>query len=182
MFAVCSERDALATSHKRRVPILLKISPDLSRSAIQDIVSVVEATRVDGIIATNTSVSRGGLQSADARQEGGLSGVPLFPLAIDVVRTISLLTERRLPIIGIGGIFSGAEAYEMVKAGASLVQIHTGLVYRGPALVQRMKRELVELLRQDGFTSIGQAVGISAMGTAPATENRTPEPVAQTTA
>jgi dihydroorotate dehydrogenase len=162
MSTVCLERDALAKAHRRRVPILLKIAPDLSSSAINDIVDVVRNLKIDGIIATNTTVTRGNLSSPQASAEGGLSGRPLFPLALDIVRTLSTVTNKQVPIVGVGGIFSGEDAYDMIKAGASLVQIHTGLVYRGPGMVKKIKQELIELLERDGFASVSQAVGISA--------------------
>jgi dihydroorotate dehydrogenase len=136
-------RDRLARSHRRRVPLAIKIAPDLDDEEIAAIARALLEHGIDGAIATNTTVSRKGVEGLKhADEAGGLSGAPLRPLATKVVRRLAAALAGRLPIIGVGGILSGADAREKLDAGASLVQVYTGLVYRGPALV----RELVESL------------------------------------
>ncbi|WP_240932956.1 quinone-dependent dihydroorotate dehydrogenase [Pelagibius litoralis] len=141
-------------------PLLLKIAPDLTEEDKQDIAAVCLAQGVSGIIATNTTIQRPASLKAAARDEaGGLSGRPLFAPSTAVLADLYRLTEGRLPLIGVGGITSGADAYRKIRAGASLVQLYTALIYRGPALVWRIKRELAGLLREDGFETLAAAVG-----------------------
>lgn len=141
-------------------PLLLKIAPDLTPEDRQDVAQVALASGIDGLIIGNTTVTRPpGLRSLHARESGGLSGRPLFALATEVLGDMYRLTAGRLPLIGVGGIASGADAYAKIRAGASLVQLYTALVYQGPGLVARLKRELADLLRADGYASIAAAVG-----------------------
>lgn len=144
-------------------PLLLKIAPDLTDAQLEGIAEVAGSAVLSGIIATNTTVSRAGLKTRPQELAqvgpGGLSGLPLRQRATEVIRYLYQRSGGSLPIIGSGGIFSAADAYEKIKAGASLVEIFTGLVYEGPGLVKKIKQGLVELLRTDGFTSIEQAVG-----------------------
>jgi len=141
-------------------PLLLKIAPDLTEEDKQDIAAVCLAAGVAGIIATNTTIERPDSLRGTARGEGGgLSGKPLFVPSTAVLSDLYRLTEGRLPLIGVGGIASGADAYRKIRAGASLVQLYTALIYQGPALVTRIKRELARLLRDDGFESLAAAVG-----------------------
>ncbi|HET7009240.1 MAG TPA: quinone-dependent dihydroorotate dehydrogenase [Anaerolineales bacterium] len=123
-------------------PILVKLAPDLTRSEMVEAVEVIEAAGMDGVIAGNTTLSREGLASPLAVEAGGLSGSPLFRQALAMVEQISRRTQGRLPIIGVGGILGGADARAMVDAGASLVQVYTGLVYRGPRLVGEILKAL----------------------------------------
>ena len=145
------------------VTILLKIAPDLTESQLDQIIQIVRESRLAGIIATNTTIGRDNLLTASNRIEaigsGGLSGKPLRQKATEVIRYIFRKTEGRIPIIGVGGIFSGRDAYEKIRAGASLVQVYTGLIYEGPGLVKKIKRELAALLARDGFVSVKDAVG-----------------------
>ena len=141
-------------------PLLLKIAPDLTEEDKADIAAVCLAAGVSGIIATNTTIAHPASLKAAARSEaGGLSGRPLFEPATAVLSDLYRLTEGKLPLIGVGGIASGADAYRKIRAGASLVQLYTALVYQGPALVTRIKTELARLLQEDGFSAVGQAVG-----------------------
>ena len=141
------------------VPVLVKISPDLSPVELADIAEVALATGIDGLIVSNTTVARpAGLTDAKRNEAGGLSGPPLFPLAVTALRELHRLTGGRIPLIGCGGVASGADAYDLIRAGASLVQIFTAFVYHGPAVVTRIKRELATLLRADGFSSVAEAV------------------------
>jgi dihydroorotate dehydrogenase len=141
-------------------PLLLKIAPDLSAEQLQDVAEVALETGIDGLIVSNTTISRPpGLKSLHRTEQGGLSGAPLFPLATSVLRDVYRLTEGRIPLVGVGGIGSGRDAYAKIRAGASLVQLYTALVYEGPGLIRRMKAELLECLRRDGFVTVAQAVG-----------------------
>ncbi len=141
-------------------PLLVKIAPDLTEEDKADIAAVALSLKISGLIATNTTIARPeGLKGAARDEAGGLSGRPLFAPATAVLRDLYRLTEGGIPLIGVGGIASGADAYSKIRAGASLVQLYTGLVYGGPALVPRIKSELARLLREDGFDSVTAAVG-----------------------
>ncbi|KAK7113860.1 dihydroorotate dehydrogenase (quinone), mitochondrial-like isoform X2 [Littorina saxatilis] len=157
---VVAERNKLRVEHKP--PLLVKIAPDLSDEDKADIAAAVirEKGGVDGLIVTNTTVERpNSLQSKQREETGGLSGKPLKDLATNTVRDMYKLTNGKVPIIGVGGISSGQDAYDKIKAGASLVQLYTALIYKGPPLVSKIKRELDQLLREDGYKSISEAVG-----------------------
>lgn len=133
---VKARRQKLQDSHSRNVAIALKIAPDLEDAHIRAIAELARKERIDGIVATNTTVSRAGVeQYADAFQAGGLSGAPLRERATRVVRILADCLQGELPVIGVGGILSGADAAEKMQAGASLVQLYSGLIYRGPRLV-----------------------------------------------
>lgn len=139
-------------------PLLLKIAPDLTEEDKADIAEVALETCIDGLIATNTTIERPpGLDGGN--ESGGLSGKPLFEPSTRVLSDMYRLTQGRLPLIGVGGISSGDDAYAKIRAGASLVQLYTALVYQGPGLVNRIKRRLVELLKADGFSNISEAIG-----------------------
>jgi dihydroorotate dehydrogenase len=141
-------------------PLLVKIAPDLTAEDKADIAAVALSLGISGLIATNTTIARpAGLKGAARSEAGGLSGRPLFGPSTAVLGDLYRLTEGKIPLIGVGGIASGADAYRKIRAGASLVQLYTGLVYGGPALVGRIKTELARLLREDGFASVSAAVG-----------------------
>jgi len=141
-------------------PLLLKIAPDLTPADARDVAQVALASGIDGLIVGNTTTSRpAGLRGRHARESGGLSGRPLFALSTELLREVYRLTEGRLPLIGVGGIASGADAYAKIRAGASLVQLYTALIYHGPGLVGRIKRDLAACLRADGFATVAAAVG-----------------------
>lgn len=128
-------------------PILLKIAPDLSNSQLDDIIAIVQETGIDGIIATNTTISRENLQTSTEKVSdignGGLSGLPVKERATEVIRYIHQKSNGQIPIIGVGGIFSAADALEKLAAGASLVQIYTGFVYEGPALIREINQAIL---------------------------------------
>lgn len=149
----------LRDSLPRRIPVFLKIAPDLTPQELSDIVSVATAARLDAIIATNTTLSREGLKSAHAGQAGGLSGAPLFEKSTRVLAQLSHLTGGALPLIGVGGIDSPETAYTKIRAGASAVQVYSALVYQGLSLADRIARGLDRLLERDGFANVAQAVG-----------------------
>lgn len=142
------------------VPLLVKIAPDAGDDDLDDIVGVCRDLRMDGIIVGNTTLSRPpALRSPRRTETGGLSGAPLMALSTDVLRRTAKRVEGQFPLVGCGGVGSGADAYAKIRAGASLVQLYSALVYEGPPLVRRIKDELAALLARDGFASIAQAVG-----------------------
>jgi dihydroorotate dehydrogenase len=142
------------------VPLLVKIAPDLTEDERRDIARVALDREIDGIVVANTTVARPpGLRSALAGEAGGLSGRPLFQPSTALLADMYRLTLGRLPLIGVGGVASAADAYAKIRAGASLVQLYTALVYAGPALIGEIKTGLAELLRRDGFAAVADAVG-----------------------
>jgi len=140
-------------------PIFLKVAPDLAPADIDAISRVAIERRVDALIVSNTTISRPPLASANAAEQGGLSGAPLAALALERLRDFARATGGAIPLISAGGIASGADAYARIKAGASLVQLYTALVYHGPLLARRIERELAALLQFDGHLAIGAAIG-----------------------
>ena len=144
------------------IPLLLKIAPDLDEQALDDIAAVVLAAGIDGVIATNTTIARPALRSAHAAETGGLSGAPLFAPSIAILKAMYARLGKRIALVGVGGIASGADAYEKIRAGASLVQLYTALVYQGPGLVARINHDLAVLLARDGFAGVADAVGADA--------------------
>lgn len=144
----------------RRVPLLLKIAPDLDEQACADIAETVLAKGIDGLIVSNTTIARpSSLTGTAAKETGGLSGKPLFTPSTEILRKMRQLTQGRPTLIGVGGISSGADAYAKIRAGASLVQLYTALTYDGPGLVARIKQDLLARLERDGFKSVSEAVG-----------------------
>jgi dihydroorotate dehydrogenase len=143
-------------------PVFLKVAPDLTASDIDDIAAVSSAQGIDALIVSNTTVSRPPLRSRHADETGGLSGVPLRDLALERLRDFRRATGGAMPLIAAGGIASGADAYARIRAGASLVQLYTALVYEGPGLARRICRELKALLARDGFARLDEAVGSAA--------------------
>ena len=141
-------------------PLLVKIAPDLTAEECADIAAVGLATGIDGIIISNTTTARPPeLRSPHANETGGLSGRPLFEPSTALLADMYRLTEGQLPLIGVGGIASAADAYAKIRAGASLVQLYTALVFAGPSLLTDIKMGLAALLRRDGFASVTEAVG-----------------------
>jgi dihydroorotate dehydrogenase len=147
-------------------PILVKISPDLPLTALDEILELVEPRQIAGIVATNTTTSRPWTNDPEVQstyaQPGGLSGRPLRDRSTKMIRHVYTQTRGRLPIIGVGGIFSPDDAWEKITAGASLVQTYTGLVYEGPGIAKEIVSGLRERLTQSGFKDISQAVGSEA--------------------
>jgi len=145
-------------------PVLVKIAPDLSLADLDDIVGVARARRIDGMVVANTTVTRPPAlrERARAAEQGGLSGRPLFRLATRMVAETFVRVEGQFPLIGVGGIDSGAAAFAKIKAGASLLQLYTGLVFRGLRLVSDIKADLANFIRLGRYDSLTQAVGIDA--------------------
>jgi dihydroorotate dehydrogenase len=141
-------------------PLLVKLAPDLTPEALDEAVEVAIAAGVAGIVATNTTLSRAGVERhARATEAGGLSGAPLEALATDVTRRCYAKAAGRVPIIGVGGVMDAEGAYAKIRAGAALVQLYTGLIYGGPGLVRRIHDGVAALLARDGFASVAEAVG-----------------------
>ncbi len=157
-------RDLLAacTAAKGETPIFLKVAPDLEPADIDDIARAALDNRIDALIVNNTTISRPGLRSANAKETGGLSGAPLVPLARQRLSDFRKATGAAIPLISVGGVDSGAEAYARLRGGASLVQLYTALVYEGPGLPARILRELNALLKRDGLATVADAVGVDA--------------------
>ena len=141
-------------------PVLVKVGPDSTPEALGELVDIVTEFDVDGIVATNTTTDRPDLDSEYAEERGGLSGAPLEARATETVRTLYGLTD--LPIVGVGGVRDAEDAYRKIRAGACLVQLYTGFVYRGPSTAREINRNLVSLLDRDGFDSVTEAVGVDA--------------------
>ncbi|XP_041454393.1 dihydroorotate dehydrogenase (quinone), mitochondrial-like [Lytechinus variegatus] len=157
---VVATRDLLPCTPKP--PVLVKIAPDLTQADKEDIAAVVMAKKgaVEGIIVTNTTITRpDSLVGKHKGETGGLSGAPLKNMSTATVRDMYRLTNGKVTIVGVGGVSSGRDAYEKIRAGASLVQLYTAFAYEGPPLPSKINRELEELLRKDGFQSVSDAVG-----------------------
>ena len=151
------------TKNAGPTPVLLKIAPDLSLADLDDVVGIARSRRVDGMIIGNTTVTRSaGLRDTHAREAGGLSGRPLLPLADRMLAETYVRAEDAFPLVGAGGIESGASALGKIRAGASLVQIYSGLVFRGLGLVGEIKRTIVTALERDGSKTIADYVGADA--------------------
>ena len=156
---VLSARDKAVTS-AGKTPLLAKVGPDLTAEELRDIADVALSLNVDGLIVGNTTIERPPtLKGAQAAETGGLSGAPLMRRSTECLAEMYRLTEGRIPLIGCGGVASGADAYAKIRAGASLVQIYSALVFKGPGLVERVKAELAECLNADGFASVAAAIG-----------------------
>ena len=141
-------------------PILLKVAPDLEATDVDDIAQLVLAHHIDGLIVSNTTISRPALRSRHGGETGGLSGAPLHDLALAQLGNFRKLLGSQVPLIGVGGIGDAAQAYARIRAGASLIQLYSALLYEGPYLPARINAGLAQLLRRDGFASITEAVGI----------------------
>ncbi|WP_369753390.1 quinone-dependent dihydroorotate dehydrogenase [Flavobacterium sp. WC2409] len=131
----------------KQKPVLLKIAPDLTDEQLLDIIDIVAETKIAGVIATNTTISREGLQSVNKSEMGGLSGKPLTKRSTEVIRFLSEKSNKAFPIIGVGGIHSADDAIEKLEAGASLIQLYTGFIYEGPALVKAINKKILERLK-----------------------------------
>ena len=154
---------ALKARNQKRVPLLVKLSPDLERKELEVIVDVITRLGIDGIIATNTTVSRDNLRTDIARVaacgEGGLSGKPLRDRATKMIAELYQLTGGRIPLIGVGGIFTAEDAWEKISAGASLVQLYTGFIYQGPGVARQINEGLANTLAREGIANLDAAVG-----------------------
>jgi dihydroorotate dehydrogenase len=140
-------------------PLLVKLSPDLPDPAVEDALNIVGDLDLDGVVATNTTTDRpASLRSPNRVEEGGLSGKPVERDATEMVRFVADRVD--VPVVGVGGVSDAESAYRKVRAGASVVQLYTGLVYEGPSLAREINEGLLELLEEDGFDSVEEAVGV----------------------
>ena len=168
LLALQNRNRELQTSHKRTtpLPLLVKLSPDLETNDLEMIVDVVKSLEIDGIIATNTTINRDNLSSSReevvACGEGGLSGKPLRSRATIMIGQLYQLTQGKIPIIGVGGVFTAEDAWEKISAGASLVQLYTGFIYQGPRIAQRINDGLESFVKRAGFTNLKDAIGHQA--------------------
>lgn len=156
---VLEARDDVAAESGRRLPVFLKIAPDLTPEDVSEIAGCCLAHQVDAITATNTTLARDGLRSANAAEQGGMSGAPLFDRSTEILRGLAREIRGEIPLIGAGGVSSAAGAYAKIRAGASAVQLYTGLVYAGISLGRRIAEDLDRLLERDGFANVRDAVG-----------------------
>jgi dihydroorotate dehydrogenase len=165
-FAELQNRESMAAVVSELVdagasPLLVKLSPDLPEPAVDDAISLVAEFDLDGVVATNTTTERPtSLQSHHRAETGGLSGRPIEPRATEMVRYVARRVD--VPVVGVGGVATAEDAYRKLRAGAQLVQLYTGLVYRGPAIARNINRGLLDLLEADGFDSLEAAVGVDA--------------------
>lgn len=139
-----TKKTVISSGVEKSKPILLKIAPDLTNDQLLDIIEIVQETKIAGVIATNTTISREGLQSDNKAEVGGLSGKPLTNRSTEVIRFLSEKSNKSFPIIGVGGIHSAKDAIEKLKAGASLVQLYTGFIYEGPKLIKDINKTILK--------------------------------------
>ena len=155
--------DKINNLHKEdlliKIPILLKISPDIESDNLKYLCDKVLSSKIDGLIISNTTVARNSITS-NLAQEGGLSGRPLFKSSTLQLRKVYKYTNGEIPLVGVGGIDSAEKAYEKIKNGASLVQLYTGLVYNGPKLIKNINKDLSTLIEKDGYNNISEAIGV----------------------
>lgn len=159
---VLRARNGHTQSGQRPVPVLVKLSPDMTLDAVQSLAERLLSTGIDGFIATNTTVTRDHLQSSLQHESGGLSGQPLTNRSTEVIRALYRTTEGKVPIVGSGGVMSSEDAWNKILAGANLIQLYTGFIYHGPPIVQQIVRDLHKKVQEQGFTSIEEAVGAEA--------------------
>jgi dihydroorotate dehydrogenase len=159
---IIAKRNELVNTHGIKRPILLKIAPDISFDEARAIAHAAHLHQIDGLIATNTTLSREGIHSLNKKENGGLSGAPLKERSTELIRHLYSILKGAIPIIGVGGVFTGQDAYEKICAGASLVQVYTGMIYRGPAIAKKINQELLQILEQNQMGSIQELVGIDA--------------------
>jgi dihydroorotate dehydrogenase len=145
---------------KIQKPIFIKINPDENKESYKDIVNLVNKYSITGLIISNTTIHRGNNLSNKIKNEsGGLSGKPLFSQANEILELLYRETQGSVVLIGVGGISSGYDAYQKIKLGASLIQLYSAFAFQGPSLINRMNKELVQLIKEDGFNSISEAIG-----------------------
>jgi dihydroorotate dehydrogenase len=150
----------LNAKYNKKTYILVKIAPDLEDNQIEDVMEAITSNLMDGVIISNTTIkNRDGLKSSYASEVGGLSGKPLLNPSNEVLYKAYKITKGSIPIIGVGGVFSGDDAYSKILAGASLVQLYSSIIYQGFGVIEKINSRLNELLDQDGFSSIAEAIG-----------------------
>ena len=146
--------------NKTDIPLLLKVSPDIGDNDISEIAEATTKNDISAIILTNTTNgNRGNLVSEIKKEGGGLSGEPLRQISTNMIKKFYKQLNGKIPIIGVGGVNSGKSAYEKIIAGASLLQLYTGLVYKGPTVVKEIKKELIQILKDEGINNLKDAIG-----------------------
>ena len=146
--------------NKAKIPLLLKVSPDIKDNDIPEIINAIIKNNISAVVLTNTTNgNRDNLKSETKNEEGGLSGEPLQKISTNMIKKFYKQTNGKIPIIGVGGVSSGKSAYEKIIAGASLLQLYTGFVYRGPSTAKEIKKELIQILKDQGIKNIKEAVG-----------------------
>ena len=141
-------------------PVFIKIDPDLSRNELGDIADIILSSSIEGVIISNTSIHRSkNLINKNANEKGGISGLPIKNKSNQLLKDFYILTNGKIPLIGVGGISTGKDAYQRILSGASLIQLYTALVYKGPSVVKNIKEELIYLLKKDNYKSVNNAVG-----------------------
>ena len=154
------KRESFDTINKK--PILIKISPDLNDDQLRDIALISLANNIDGLIVANSTIDRQiSIKSQNKNKIGGLSGKPLFNKSNIILKKMYTLTNGQISLIGVGGISTGSDCYEKIKSGASLTQLYSALIYSGPLLISQMKKELVDLIKTDGYKNISAVIGKS---------------------
>ena len=144
----------------RDIPVFLKVSPDIEDSSIEKISEIIINQKINGVILTNTSnVNRSSLKSSNKHQVGGLSGKPIRELSTRLIKKFYKELKGKAYIIGVGGVDSGKSAFEKITAGANAVQLYTGMIYKGPGIVKEIKKELIQILKEEGIKNIKEAVG-----------------------
>ena len=158
-----SKLSNLKKRKKIKCPIVLKLSPDINENEITNINEMVLKFKIDGLILTNTTnQNRDNLVDAKKNEAGGLSGLPLQKLSLKFIKTFYKANKKKIPIIGVGGVDNGQSAFEKIAAGATAVQLYTGMVYKGPGVIKNIKKELIEILKKEKIKNIKQAIGINS--------------------
>ena len=161
MFSFLKKISEYKNRKKITKPILIKISPDISDTDISNIMELILKFKIDGIIISNTTNNRENLTDPKKNEEGGLSGLPLKKKSTTMIKKFYKYTKKKIPIIGVGGIDSGESAFEKISSGASVVQLYTGMVYKGPTIVKEIKKDLISILKKEKISSISEAIGIN---------------------
>jgi dihydroorotate dehydrogenase len=143
-------------------PILVKLSPDINMDWLPNIITVIQKYEIDGVIVCNTTTKRDDLKSLNKNEQGGLSGKPLFETSNEMIKQVYMLSGGQLPIIGVGGIFTGKDAYKKIRGGTRLVQIYTSIIYQGFSNIYKINKELSELMAKDGFSNLEEIIGIDS--------------------
>jgi dihydroorotate dehydrogenase len=160
---ILKKKNHLKNKSKKNTPILLKVAPDLNLEQQKNIATIVLKNEIDGLIISNTTTDRNfNLKNQHSAQTGGLSGKPLFNQSNEILKNFYHFTDRKIPLIGVGGISCAEDVYEKIQCGASLVQIYSAFIYQGFGLVEKIKKDLSEMIKKDGFANISQAVGLKS--------------------
>ena len=163
LFELLSKLSELKKNQKIKCPVALKLSPDIEESEINNINEMILKFKIDGLILSNTTnQNKDNLLSVYKNEIGGLSGLPLQKLSLKFIKSFYKLNKGKVPIIGVGGIDSGQSVFEKITAGATAVQLYTGMVYKGPGIVKNIKKELIQILKKEKIKNIQQAIGINS--------------------